>query len=92
MDVYAEVKWVSRCGLLFWRNLENLQLAERRFDRAILAGSTVACVGLLLHSLVDFNLHIRSNAVIFLLLACLATAHAKDSSDKTARTVCAAQS
>lgn len=34
-------------------------------------GRLVACLGLLLHSLVDFNLHIPSNALIFLLLACM---------------------
>jgi O-antigen ligase len=59
--------------LLFWRGLANVQAAERRLPRAILAGSLVACAGLLLHSLVDFNLHIPANALIFLLLAALVT-------------------
>ena len=31
----------------------------------------IACLGFLTHSLVDFNLHIPSNALIFLLLACM---------------------
>lgn len=67
------------CGLcfivlVFWRGLANVQAAEGRFPRAIFAGSLVVCAGLLLHSLVDFNLHIPANALIFLLLAAVATA------------------
>ena len=41
--------------------------------RAIGAGSLVACAGMLLHSLLDFNFHIPSNALIFFLLAFTAT-------------------
>jgi hypothetical protein len=37
------------------------------------AGAIAALCGLLLHSLVDFNLHIPSNALLFLLQAHLAT-------------------
>jgi O-antigen ligase len=37
------------------------------------AGALVACVGLLVHAAVDFNFHIPSNALIFLLQAALAT-------------------
>jgi O-antigen ligase len=61
-------------GLLFWRGLAGLQSARGSFARAIIAGSLAACGGLLLHSLVDFNLHIPSNGLIFLLLSCIATA------------------
>ena len=65
-------------GLLFWQGLASLQSARGSFARAAIAGSLAACVGLLLHSLVDFNLHIPSNALIFLLLACTATANLKN--------------
>lgn len=66
------------CGLafillLFWQGLTNLRSANDRSCRAIYAGALAACAGLLLHSLVDFNLHIPANALIFLLLAALAT-------------------
>ncbi len=37
------------------------------------AGALVACLGLLVHAGVDFNFHIPSNALIFLLQAALAT-------------------
>jgi O-antigen ligase len=43
------------------------------FAGAIRLGALVGCSGLLIHGLVDFNLHIPSNALLFLLLACLAT-------------------
>jgi O-antigen ligase len=66
------------CGLaflvlFFWQNLNNLQASRGRLPPAVIAGSLAACAGLLLHSLVDFNLHIPANALIFLLLASLAT-------------------
>jgi hypothetical protein len=35
----------------------------------------VACAGFLVHGLVDFNLHIPSNAFLFFLMAHLATSH-----------------
>jgi O-antigen ligase len=59
-------------GLLLWRGLANFQ-SVGAFPRAVVAGSWVACTALLFHSLVEFNLHIPSNASIFLLLSCLAT-------------------
>jgi Na+/glutamate symporter len=37
------------------------------------AGAIAAVAGLLLHSFIDFNLHIPSNALLFLLQAFLAT-------------------
>ncbi len=66
---------LSFIGLLFWQGLASLQSARDSFARATVAGSLAACAGLLLHSLVDFNLHIPSNALIFLLLASTATAN-----------------
>lgn len=63
-------------GLLLWQGIRGLQLARGRSIRAVRAGALAACAGLLLHSLVDFNLHIPSNALIFLLLACIATSDA----------------
>lgn len=43
-------------------------------------GALVACGGLLLHSLVDFNLRIPSNALLFLLCACIATSAEREQS------------
>lgn len=60
-------------GLLFRRGFADFQVAAGGTARALVAGPLVACAGMLLHSLVDFNLHIPSNALIFLLLAFLTT-------------------
>lgn len=65
------------CGLvflvvLFRLGLQNLRASESRVDRALHAGALAGCTGLLAHSLVDFNLHVPSNALLFLLLAALA--------------------
>ena len=60
-------------ALLFQRGLSNLRSAKNPVSRSFYAGALVACAGLLLHSLVDFNMHIPSNALLFLLLAGLAT-------------------
>ena len=59
--------------LLAWRGLSNLRVSSDPVCRSFCAGSVVACAGLLLHSMVDFNLHIPSNALLFLLLAAMAT-------------------
>jgi O-antigen ligase len=66
------------CGLTFlallaWAGWKNL-IAERDAMRlALHAGALVACFGLLVHATVDFNFHIPSNALVFLLQAALAT-------------------
>ena len=66
------------CGLAFlfllaWTGWKNL-IAERQVTGlAFRAGALVACFGLLVHATVDFNFHIPSNALFFLLQAALAT-------------------
>ena len=65
---------LSFIGLLLWRGRASLRSARSSFARAIIAGCLAACSGLLVHSLVDFNLHIPANTLIFLLLSCIATA------------------
>lgn len=44
---------------------------ERRNDLALWAGSVAAAVAILVHSVVDFNMHIPGNAVTFFVLAAL---------------------
>ncbi|HLJ40381.1 MAG TPA: O-antigen ligase family protein [Candidatus Acidoferrales bacterium] len=60
--------------LLFRQGLANLNSRECQSDRAFYAGALAACSALLVHSLVDFNLHVPANALLFLLLATLASA------------------
>jgi O-antigen ligase len=79
MELLAETGILGAlCGLVFlwllFRQARNCFAAEQgHFSRAVHAGATAALCGLLLHSLVDFNLHIPSNALLFLLQAHLAT-------------------
>jgi O-antigen ligase len=60
-------------AILLWRGLSNLRAARSSLVRCLYAASFVACCGLLLHATVDFNFHIPSNALLFLLLAAMCT-------------------
>jgi O-antigen ligase len=79
MELLAEMGILGGlCGLAFlwilFREARHTFAAEQgHFSRAVHAGAITAVCGLLLHSLVDFNLHIPSNAVLFLVQAYLAT-------------------
>ena len=66
------------CGAAFlllfmWESWARLALSAHSTDLAYHIGAVAACAALLIHSLVDFNLHIPSNALIFLLQSGLAT-------------------
>jgi O-antigen ligase len=66
------------CGIAFlcllFRGAQRSFVAEQgHFSLALHAGAIAAVCGILLHSFVDFNLHIPSNALLFLLQAYLAT-------------------
>ncbi|MGA8766873.1 MAG: hypothetical protein WB559_07630, partial [Candidatus Acidiferrales bacterium] len=50
---------------------KSFQAEQGRFSRGLHAGAIMAVSGLLLHSFVDFNLQIPSNALLFLLQAYL---------------------
>ena len=54
-----------------WRKWRDL---SQSFAGSLQLSGFVGCTGLLVHSLVDFNLHIPSNALLFFLMAHLATA------------------
>jgi O-antigen ligase len=60
-------------GVLFSESLRRLRQLNNSFAGALQLSGLVACTGFLVHSLVDFNLHIPSNALLFLLMAHLAT-------------------
>ena len=66
------------CGLaflilLYRQSRKNFEAEQGHFSRGVHAAAIVALSGLLLHSFVDFNLHIPSNALLFLLQVHLAT-------------------
>ncbi len=60
---------ITRVGRRQWKNLAKARSA----DRALVIGGYVAVLGLLIHSLWDFNLQIAANALLFLFVVALAT-------------------
>jgi O-antigen ligase len=60
-------------GVLFRESLKKLRQLNHSFPGALQLSGLVACTGFLVHSLVDFNMHIPSNALLFFLMAHLAT-------------------
>lgn len=59
--------------ILYRRGLGHLRRARAPLTRSLYGGGMVAATGLLLHEAVDFNLHIPSNAMLFLIIASLVT-------------------
>jgi O-antigen ligase len=82
---------VAFLAMLFLGAKKNYLAEQGQFSRALHAGAIAATAGLLLHTFVDFNLHILSNSLVFLLQAFLATAPAvpsgKNSSSRTTERV-----
>jgi O-antigen ligase len=78
METLAESGIVGgfSCAMFLWLLLrqarKNFDSEQSHFSRALHAGAMAAIGGLLLHSLVDFNLQIPANALLFLLQAALA--------------------
>jgi O-antigen ligase len=64
-------------GLLFVAALFRKALARMqshdRFRRGVALGALAGCAGVLIHSFFDFTLHAMANALLFLVLAALAT-------------------
>lgn len=61
-------------GALFFVSLKQLLVTDNSFAAALHLSGLVACCGFLVHSLVDFNLHMPGNALLFFLMALLSTA------------------
>jgi O-antigen ligase len=66
---------ICACFLVLFFNAAWRRIVEAKnpLDLALHIGALSACCALLAHSLVDFNLHIPSNALLFLIQAALAT-------------------
>jgi len=64
-------------GLFFVVSLFRMGFARRtthdRFRRGVATGALAGCFAVLVHSFFDFTLHTTSNALLFLILAALAT-------------------
>jgi O-antigen ligase len=61
-------------GVLLAESLKRFRKPNDSFAGTLQLSGFVACSGFLVHSFVDFNLHIPANALLFLLMAHLATA------------------
>jgi O-antigen ligase len=61
-------------GALFFTSLRHLLQRDKPFAAALHLSGLAACCGFLVHSLVDFNLHIPGNALLFFVMANLAAA------------------
>jgi len=59
-------------AVLFRQGFRRLQ-SQDKFRRGVALGALTGCAGVLVHSLFDFTLHTTANALLFLLLAALAT-------------------
>ena len=60
-------------AILFLVALPSLQEAAHTFAAVLRLAALAGCCGILVHSLVDFNLHIPANAFFFFLMALLAS-------------------
>src|SRR5258708_13204322 len=71
--VFGGLWGIAFLWLLFTGAGRSFAAEQGHFSTALHAGAIAAVCGILLHSFVDFNLHIPSNALLFLLQAFLAT-------------------
>ena len=60
-------------GVLFSYSLRSAYLSRNAFASALQFAALLGCTGFLIHSFVDFNMHIPANALLFFLLSLLAT-------------------
>jgi hypothetical protein len=69
-------------GVLLFDSLRRLAQPIGAFASTIQLSGLIACLGFLTHSLVDFNLHIPANALLFFLMANLATTEIRQASSQ----------
>jgi O-antigen ligase len=70
-------------GAVFLGALRHLQDEGNSFANTLRLCGWTGCCGLLVHSLVDFNLHIPSNLLLFLLMSLLASAEISQPTQET---------
>ena len=70
-------------GVLLVQSLERLRRFNHSFSGALQLSGFLACSGFLVHSFVDFNLQIPANALLFFLMAHLATAEIQQTGPPT---------
>ncbi|MCL6566524.1 MAG: O-antigen ligase family protein [Acidobacteriia bacterium] len=73
MGIFGGLALLGFLLLLFRLALGRVARERLAFALAVRLGALSGCAGLLVHSLVDFNLQLPSHAMLFLLLAAMAT-------------------
>lgn len=76
--------------LLFWGSLKTWKFVKRSNDiatkpsnrSAFVLGSAIGLVAILLHSIVDFNMHIPANAILAVTLMALLTGHLRYATER----------
>jgi O-antigen ligase len=66
-------------GVVILHSLKGLEELESSFGSVLNLSGLIACSGVLVHSLVDFNLHIPANALLFFVSAHLAAVRLESS-------------
>ena len=66
--------WLAFLGVLLLESLRGLENLQSSFNSALNLSGLIGCCGILVHSVVDFNLHIPANVLLFFVAAHLATA------------------
>ena len=74
-------------AVVFLNGLKGLAGLGSSFSSALNLSGLVACAGILVHSLVDFNLHIPANAQLFIICAHLATVRLQPSGPARHKTI-----
>ena len=72
---------------LFRSGFENIVRPSSAFAGVLHLAGLTACSGFLVHAFVDFNLHIPANALLFFIMALLATSDIQPPSTRLSRTV-----
>jgi O-antigen ligase len=76
--------WLAFIGTLLRFGIKSLFSRNDPLVQALQIGALVGCISLLIHGLVDFNLHIPSNALLFFLLASFAVSSPSEGTGGTA--------
>ena len=91
LEALAETGWVGGLccawflGIVVIRALRFLQSEGNSFANTLRLCGWTACCGLLVHSLVDFNLHIPANLLLFFCMSLLGTAEVPQSEQNGVR-------
>lgn len=78
--------WLAFIGCILWFGYERFTQTHDPLLRAMHLGALVGCIGLLVHSFLDFNLHIPSNAMLFYVMSGVACARPEDPPPQRRRT------